>query len=115
MFEIFYPNLPYKKSQPFSLNRSDVWRLHRIKNITRSCWYITFINNHMKLTWVFLMKEKLEVGPIFQKFNNMVQTQFQTKIQNLKMVNVKKYFVFILTDYLIKEGIFHLSFRIDTP
>lgn len=76
---------------------------------------MTFIDDHTRLTWVFLMKEKSEVGPIFQKFNTMVQTQFQTKIQILKTDNAKEYFESILSDYLISQWIVHLSSCVNTP
>lgn len=54
-----YRNLSYKESQPFSLVHSDVWGPSRVTNITGSHWFITFIDDHTRLTWVFLMKEKL--------------------------------------------------------
>lgn len=37
------------------------------------------------------MKEKTKVGQIFQNFNTMIQTQFQTKIQALKTDKAKEY------------------------
>ena len=46
------------------------------------------------------MKENSKVGQIFRKFNTMVQTQFQTKIQVLKTDNAQEYFEKILGDYL---------------
>ena len=45
----------------------------------------------------------------------MIQTQFHTKIQVLKMDNVRVYFNFILRDFLLKEIIIHQSSCIDTP
>ena len=38
------------------------------------------------------MKEKSEVGQIFQTFHKMIQNQFQTKIQVLKTDNGKEFF-----------------------
>ena len=78
-----YPVQPYKPSHPFSLIHSDVWGPSRVNTITGSRWFVTFIDDHTRVTWVFLMKEKSEVGKIFENFHNMVQTQFQTSIQVL--------------------------------
>lgn len=61
-----------------------------INNIIGNTWFIFFIDNHTSITFLFLMKEKSKVDHIFRKFNNMVQTQIQIKIQVLKIDNVKK-------------------------
>ena len=61
------------------------------------------------------MKEKSEVGQIFQNFNSMIQTQFQNKIQVLKTDNAKEYFKSILGSCLMSQGIVHLSSCVDTP
>ena len=61
------------------------------------------------------MREKSEVGQIFQNFNSMIQTQFQTKIQVSKIDNAKEYFKTILGSNLLSQGIVHLSSCVNTP
>ena len=61
------------------------------------------------------MKEKSEMSQIFKKFKNMIQTQFQSKIQILKSDNARNYFNSILGEFLVKEGIAYLSSCVDTP
>ena len=61
------------------------------------------------------MKEKSDVGTIFKIFNNMVQTQFQTKIQVFRTDNGKEYFNKFLGHYFVENGIFHQSSCTDTP
>ncbi|RVX10421.1 Retrovirus-related Pol polyprotein from transposon TNT 1-94 [Vitis vinifera] len=63
---------------------------------------------------VFLMKKKSEVREIFENFNNMVQTQFQAKIQVLRTDNAREYYHNILGSYLLENGIVHQSSCIDT-
>ena len=110
-----FPIQPYKVSSPFSMIHSDIWGPSRIKNVTGTRWFVSFIDDHTRLTWVFLMKEKSETGQIFKIFKNMIQTQFQSKIQILKSDNARDYFNSILGEYLAKEGIVHLSSCVDTP
>jgi len=110
-----YPLQPYKSSQPFSLIHSDVWGPSRTSNITSSRWFVTFIDNHTRVTWVFLMKEKSEVGRIFEIFHTMVQTQFQTNIKVLRTNNGREYYNSMLNSYLQKNGIIHQSSCVDTP
>ena len=110
-----YPFQPYKSSHPFHLIHSHVWGPSKIKNISSSRWFVTFIDDHIRVTWVFLMKEKYEVGQIFQTFHKMIQNQFQTKIQFLKTDNGKEFFHSNLGSYLQNQGIIHLSYCVDTP
>ena len=95
-----YSPLPYKPSHPFYLIHSDVWGPSRVKNISGARWFVTFIDDHTRVTWVFLMKDKSEVGPIFQRFHQMIQNQFAKKIQVLKSDNAKEYFHSELGNYL---------------
>ena len=81
----------YKMSKPFSMIHSDVWGPSRIKNISGDRWFVSFIDDHTRLTWVFLMKEKSEVGEIFKRFHNMIKTQFQTTIQIFRTDNGREY------------------------
>ncbi|RVW83276.1 Retrovirus-related Pol polyprotein from transposon TNT 1-94 [Vitis vinifera] len=94
---------------------SDVWGPSRIKNISGTRWFVTFVDDHTRVTWVFLMKEKSEVRHIFQTFNLMVQNQFNSKIQVLKSDNAKEYFTSSLSTYLQNHGIIHISSCVDTP
>ena len=110
-----YHNLPYKKSHPFSMIHSNIWGPSRIKNIIGSRWFISFIDDHTQIKWIFLMKEKSEAGQIFRNFHSMIQTQFQTKIQVLKTDNAREYFNSVLANYLLNQGIVHLSSSVDYP
>lgn len=110
-----YSRLTYKPSKPFSLIHSDVWGPSRVNTLTEKRWFISFIDDHTRLTWVFLMKSKSEVSEIFQKFHCMINTQFQTQIQTLKTDNGKEFFNSTLGTYLIQHGIIHLSSCVDTP
>nr|CAN65095.1 hypothetical protein VITISV_011639 [Vitis vinifera] len=110
-----FPIQPYKESSPFSMIHSDIWGPSRIKNVTGTRWLVSFIDVHTRLTWVFLMKEKSETSQIFKNFKNMIQTQFQSKIQILKSDNARDYFNSIIGEFLAQEGIVHLSSCVDTP
>ncbi|KAL6311476.1 hypothetical protein AAG906_012064 [Vitis piasezkii] len=80
-----------------------------------SRWFVTLVDDHTRVTWVFLMKKKSEVREIFENFNNMVQTQFQAKIQVHRTDNARECYNNILGSYLLENGIVHQSSCIDTP
>lgn len=73
------------------------------------------MDDHTRITRLFLLKEKSELGCIFQKLNTLIQTQFQTKIQVLKTDNAREYFETSLGNYLKSHCIIHQSSCVDTP
>ena len=94
---------------------SDAWGTSKIKNITGTRWFVSFVDDHTRIYWIFLMKDKSKVGLSFKKFYNMIQTQFHAKIQVLKTNNARDYFNSIIGEFLLREGIVHQSSYIDTP
>ena len=94
---------------------SDLWGPSCIPNRTHTKWFVTFIDDHTRLCWVYLLKEKSNVHSIFMNFHSMIQIQFQTKIQIFRTNNGKEYFNSVLGDFLINHGIIHQSSCVDIP
>lgn len=45
-----FPSQPYKKSKPFTLIHSDVWGPSRVTTFSGKGWFITFIDDHTRVT-----------------------------------------------------------------
>ncbi|KAA0062636.1 putative mitochondrial protein [Cucumis melo var. makuwa] len=45
----------HKPTQPFTLVHSDVWGPSKITTSSGKWWFITFIDDHTRLTWVYLI------------------------------------------------------------
>jgi hypothetical protein len=75
--------LPYPKStsmsaSSFELVFSDVWG-PAPTSIGRNNYYVSFINDFSKFTWIYLLKHKSEVFQKFHDFQSMVERQFNKK------------------------------------
>jgi hypothetical protein len=110
-----FPVVPYKPSHPFSLIHSDLWGPSRIPNRTNKKYFISFIDDHTRTCWVYLLKDKMEVREVFIQFYSMVNTQFSAKIQVLRTDNGTEYFNTMLSDFFSDKGIVHQSSCVDTP
>jgi len=110
-----YSSKPYRASKPFYLIHSDVWGPSKITTSSGKKWFVTFIDDHTRLCWVYLMNEKSEVENLFKLFYNMVENQFQTKIGILHSDNGTEYFNQCLRNFLEEKGIQHQSTCSDTP
>lgn len=83
--------------------------------MTGARWFLLLVDDHTRLCWTFLMKEKSKTKHIFQTFHVMIQNQFKTNIQILKTDNAKDFFNSSLGPYLRSYGIVQQSSCVDTP
>ncbi len=65
----------------------------RIPTLSGKKWFVTFIDDHTRVSWVYLLKEKSEVEHVFKTFYTMVQTQFSEKIQIFRSDNGKNFLI----------------------
>ena len=112
---VSFPHKPYMPSSPFSLIHSDVWGPSKVTTSSGKRWFITFIDDHTRITWVYLLRHKSETCQVFKNFHKMIQTQYQTSIRTLRTDNGTEYFNTTLNPYLLQNGIVHQSSCVDTP
>jgi histone deacetylase 1/2 len=76
--------LPYPKStsvsnNPLDLVFSDVWG-PAPTSVGRNNYYVSFIDDFSKFTWIYLLRHKSEVFQRFHDFQNLVECMFNWKI-----------------------------------
>lgn len=86
-----YPAHAYKPSKPFQLVHSDIWGPTRTYNLTKTQWFVTFIDDHTRVRWVYVMKEKSETFYWFKQFHKFVLNVFQSNIHVLCTDKGKEY------------------------
>ena len=89
---VSFPTRTYKPSQPFSVIHSDIWGPSRVNNLSKVKWFITFIDDHSRTTWLYRLKEIFEARQTFKQFYAMVKTQIQIDIYVFGINNGTKYF-----------------------
>ena len=57
-----FPSSSNKSDEPFARIHSDVWGPASIPNISGTKWFVSFIDNRTRVTWLFSMKDKSEVS-----------------------------------------------------
>ena len=106
---------PYQPSHPFALIHSDLWGPSRITTPHNQKWFVTITNDHTRVCWVYLLKDKSEVSQIFENFYSMIENQFNTSIKILRIDNDTKIFNYVLNLFLSKHGLLHHSSCVDSP
>lgn len=110
-----YPAKEYVSSHAFNLVHSDIWGPSRVSSINGSKWFITFVDDHTRITWVFLMRHKSEAGKIIQNFITFVKTQFNIIIKTLRTDNGLEYLDKNVQSFLTGLGIHHQTSCTYTP
>lgn len=76
---------------------------------------MTFIDDHTRICWIYLLEKKSEVEQRFKDFFLMIENQFQTKIDILRSYNGTEYFNQHLRAFLLEKRIIHQSTCRDIP
>ena len=81
-----------RSSEPFHLIRSEIWGPSLVLNISKAHWFVFFIDDCTKVSWIFLLKHKSYVSFILPNFRNMIKNQFSVAIKRFRSDNAKDYF-----------------------
>ena len=84
---VFYPVSLNKTNTSFTLIHSDVWGPSSIITSSGHHWFVIFVYDYTRMTWLYQLKTKDKVFTIFQAFHAMVQSPFSSKIKILRPDN----------------------------
>ncbi|KAJ0666336.1 putative RNA-directed DNA polymerase [Helianthus annuus] len=111
----FKPNNT-KVDSPFLLIHSDVWGPAKVVGGQNFRYFVTFIDDCTRMTWIYLLKNKSEVFSKFTSFCAMVKTQFKREIQILRSDNGGGEFVNnSMKQFCQEKGIIHQTSCAHTP
>ena len=105
--------LPFEQSaekraeQPLDLVHSDVCRKVGTRSLSGCEYFVTFIDDHTRHVWVYILKHKSEVFQRFQEWKALVETASGRKIKTLRSDNGGEYTSTEFAAFMAKEGIRH--------
>ena len=89
---------------PFALVHSDVWGPASQPTKGGSIYYVLFIDDFTRHTWLYLMKNRSELYAIYTAFSNMVSTQFDTRIKIFRSDSRGEYISHKFRSHLTSQG-----------
>ena len=84
---------------------SDVWGPAQVSTLGGCRYYVTFIDDFSRHTWIYPMRQKSEVFGYFQQFKAEAEKTTGRHVRCLRSNGGKEYFSDMFTNYLRKEGI----------
>lgn len=110
-----YPVSLNKSEIPFLIVHTDVWGPAPINISSGVRWFVTFIDDCTRMTWLYVMKNKHEVFEIFRSFHCMIKTQFSAKLQIVRSDNGGEYDNAQFHKYFQEHGLHHETSCSQTP
>ena len=69
------------------LVHSDVFGPLSVPSLGKSMYYVSFIDDFSRKTWIYFLKKKFEVFDRFKEFKALVQNQIEKRIKALRIDN----------------------------
>ena len=78
--------LPFNSSKSistdiFDLIHSDVWGPSPVSSIGGSRYFVVFVDDYSRYSWIFHMKHHSKLLQVYSNFAKMVETQFSKRIK----------------------------------
>ncbi|WJZ85271.1 hypothetical protein VitviT2T_004816 [Vitis vinifera] len=106
------PALPFNNGESisnsiFELIHFDVWGLSLVSSIGGSRYFVVFIDDYSRYSWIFPMKSRSKILPIHSNFAKMVETQFSKRIKTFRSDNALEYTQYAFQALLHSYGTVH--------
>ncbi|XP_074282657.1 uncharacterized protein LOC141607195 [Silene latifolia] len=84
--------LPYKRSDSlayssFDLVHIDLWGPYKRPSLTGATYFLTIMDDHTRVTWTFLLKDKYKVFQTIKDYLAQIKTQFHKDVKIVRSDN----------------------------
>ncbi|XP_057529771.1 uncharacterized protein LOC130808310 [Amaranthus tricolor] len=104
-----------KADMPLMLVHSDVWGPAPVVGLHGFSYFVTFIDDCTRMSWIYFLKQKSEVFHVFVEFYNMICTQFQTQPRMFRTDNGREYINSNMQQFFKQQGLIHQTSCPNTP
>ncbi|KAM1697211.1 hypothetical protein ACFXTN_028649 [Malus domestica] len=102
-----FPSPASKSVTPFEVIHTDVWGHSPTKSIEGYRYYVSFIDECTRYTWIFPLINKAAVFGVFVHFHAFVVNQFNASIKILQSDGGGEYTSHLFQNFLQTKGIIH--------
>ena len=78
-----------------------------IPSIPGCTWFVIFVDDCTRVTWLYLLKSKAEISQVVLQFCETITTQFGVVVKCFCSDNGMEFFNSIVNSYFVKKGVIH--------
>ena len=94
---------------------TNVWGPTQVSSLSVSNYYVTFIDDATRKTWVYCIQKKSDVFNTFKKWKDLVENEIGKKLKCLRSNNGGEYCSKEFDDYCSSNGIHRQKTVLGTP
>ena len=110
-----FPDAEHRGRQHLELVHSDVCGPIHPKSLGGNRYYLTFVDDFSRKSWVYLLREKSEVLKYFKKWKVMAEKQSEKKLKIFRTDRGGEYLSTEFKNFLSEQGIVHQVTMAGTP
>lgn len=110
-----FPSANHRSDIPLEVVHSDLCGPMETKSIGQAKYFLLFIDDASRMTYVYFLKEKNQVFQHFKEFRVLVENQTGNKIKVLRTDNGGEFCSREMENYLKQTGIIHQKTNPHTP
>ncbi|KAA0065480.1 Cysteine-rich RLK (receptor-like protein kinase) 8 [Cucumis melo var. makuwa] len=99
-------------SSPFDLVHADIWGPFKIPSYGGYKYFLTLVDDCLRFTWVYMLRQKSDVLHIVPKFFQLIETQFSKVIKSFRSDNAPE---LKLTEFFAQKGTVHQFSCVEQP
>ena len=86
-----FNNSDFFSSTPFDLIHSNIWGSALVSTKGGSRYFVIFVDDFSRYTWIYLLHHRFELVSIYQTFHKMIETQFNRTVKVFRSDNAQEY------------------------
>ncbi|XP_015167795.1 uncharacterized protein [Solanum tuberosum] len=87
-----FPTGNNRLATPLEIIHADVWGPYRVCNPDGSRYFLTLVDDHSRMTWIFLLKLKSDVIVILKQLFALIKPQFSATVKVFRSDNGTEFF-----------------------
>ena len=100
-----FPSGGKREKHILELTHNDVFGPMKVPSLGKSVYYVSFIDDISRNTWIYFIKKKSEFFDMFKEFKALVENQIENKIKVLRADNGGEFCIKEFEEFCKKCGI----------
>jgi hypothetical protein len=84
---VIFPSDAMREEEILQLVHGDVFGPVSVPSLGKSVYYVSFIDDFLRNTWIYFLRKKSEVFDRFKEFKALVENQIEKRIKVLRTDN----------------------------